>query len=116
MSNLTNANTIKSQINQIVLNCAGAHDFKGYEPTDKHNGSLAFTIQNTSKYKKAIVTIMLTYSDEYTIKIHSKDYEELDSRENVHAPELSYVLESLWETTNTLNKWEPKEFNKIVRG
>tara|TARA_R110002074_G_scaffold203208_1_gene371081 strand:+ start:575 stop:901 length:327 start_codon:yes stop_codon:yes gene_type:complete len=106
MSNLNTANIIKSQINPTVLMCSGAHDFKGYAPTDKHNGALAFNIQNTSKYKKAIVTIMLTYSDEYTIKIHSKDYEELDTQENVHAPELAYVLEALWETTETLNQWE----------
>lgn len=106
MSNLNTANIIKSQINPTVLMCSGAHDFKNYKPTDKHNGALAFNIQNTSKYKKAIVTIMLTYADEYTIKIHSKDYEELDSQENVHAPELAYVLEALWETTEILNQWE----------
>ncbi len=106
MSNLNTANIIKSQINPTVLICSGAHDFKGYKPTDKHNGALAFNIQNTSKYKKAIVTIMLTYADEYTIKIHSKDYEELDSQENVHAPELAYVLEALWENKETLKQWE----------
>ena len=106
MANLTTANTIKSQINPTVLMCSGAHNFKGYKPTDIHNGALAFTIQNTSKYKKAFITIILTYSDEYTIKIHSKNYVALDSQENVHAPELAYVLEALWETTETLNQWE----------
>ena len=104
MTNLEIANTIKNQIHPLVLDCAGAHDFRA------HNRCLFFKIQNTTLYKKALVLIELSLSDDYNIKLMNPDtYEELKKVKGIYAPELSRVLETLWETPEQLKTW--KEHN-----
>ena len=73
---------------------------------DLHNGALMFDIQNTSKYKKAKVQVILTFSDDYTIHIYDDTYELLETKKTIYATELSSTLESMWETQELKKKWD----------
>ena len=103
------AKTIKSQIHPIVLICAGADVFQALPIHESQNGGLSFTIRNTSKYRDEVeVHILLTYSDDYTIKIwrNGKTITKLAEVERVYAPELGNTLESLWETEEVKKAWD----------
>lgn len=104
---LTVANTIKGQIHPMILDCAGAHNYTGKNYVkDKHNGALMFDIQNTSKYKKAKIQILLTFSDDYTIHLYDYKYKLLETKERIYAPELSSTLENMWETQEIKKEWD----------
>ena len=100
--NMVIATTIKRQIHDTVLECAGAHD---YVMTTR---GLRFTIQNTSKFsRKRYVFIHLAYNDTYKIKIVNPRTFKTDAEvSDIYADELSYILETLWETEETLKAWE----------
>ena len=101
------ADTIKKQIHPMVLDCAGAHNFTGKDYVKNlHNGALMFDIQNTSKYKKAKVQVILTFSDDYTIHIYDDTYKLLETKKTIYATELSSTLESMWETQELKKKWD----------
>jgi hypothetical protein len=111
------AETIRSQIHSMILDCAGAHDFTAQSQDKKYRGGLGFKIQNTSKYENATVIILLTWADDYTIKLYNsinelidkKEYEYnelIDKKERVYADELSDLLETMWETKETKKVWD----------
>ena len=100
------AETIRSQIHSMILDCAGAHDFTAQSQDKDYRGGLGFKIQNTSKYTNATVIILLTWADDYTIKLYNSINELIDTKERVYADELSDLLETMWETQETKKIWD----------
>ena len=96
MTNLEIANTIRSQINKNSLMCAGANKFTAIEQ------GLYFTIRNTSKYKFAHVFIKLNASDTYDVTIKNNRQKIVNDYSNLYCDELSYVLDSMWESEEYL--------------
>ena len=105
------AETIKSQIHSMILDCAGAHNFTECYNKD-YRGGLGFKIQNTSKYDNATVMIYLTWADDYTIVLLDMDADTGGIADNtykierVYAPELGNTLETMWETKETKKTWD----------
>tara|TARA_R100000773_G_C4220482_1_gene119189 strand:+ start:3339 stop:3704 length:366 start_codon:yes stop_codon:yes gene_type:complete len=113
--NMVIATTIKRQIHDTVLMCAGAHDFV------MATRGLRFTIQNTSKFsRERYVFIHLAYNDTYKIKIvNPKTFKTEAEATDIYADELSHILETLWETEETLKVWRKMDrtydFTKVVK-
>ena len=57
--------------------------------------------------RKRYVFIHLAYNDTYKIKIVNPRTFKTDAEvSDIYADELSYILETLWETEETLKAWE----------